>query len=200
MIHHFKSFLALAFSSLTLALPLQGMAQTNSVSASTYSSETSQIRSIHITPQNQNVHVKAQAFIAAPAALAFQVFTDYDQQTTYIPNLVNSRVLNRQGNRWTLEQTTQVKMGPFVKKAYARKTLDLDPNTYSITAQSLPESEVASSSLLYFTPTTGGCIMEYELLASPPDWAPSALFQATAKAQALEQLQALFQEIQRRKK
>lgn len=48
--------------------------------------------------------VRARATLAAPAPLAWQVLTDYDNLPRFIPGLSSSRVQVRAGNRAMLEQ------------------------------------------------------------------------------------------------
>ena len=56
------------------------------------------------TAQDEAVQVTAQAVIRAPAELIWQTLTDYDHLAQFIPGIVESRVVSRDGTRSVVEQ------------------------------------------------------------------------------------------------
>lgn len=59
---------------------------------------------IEVERMGERFSVRAQATLAAPAALAWQVLTDYDNLPQFIPGLSSSTTQLRAGNRAVLEQ------------------------------------------------------------------------------------------------
>ena len=55
------------------------------------------------------VEVRARAFVAAPAALAWKVVTDYERLPGFVPGLTKSKVLERRGDRLRLEQSGEAR-------------------------------------------------------------------------------------------
>jgi len=55
--------------------------------------------------QGESVEIKAHALLAAPAALVWEVLTDYERLPGFIPGIAKSVVRERQGNMLLIEQT-----------------------------------------------------------------------------------------------
>jgi len=59
---------------------------------------------VAVERKGQMFAVRARATVAAPAALAWQVLTDYENLSQFIPGIASSVVLLRSANRALLEQ------------------------------------------------------------------------------------------------
>ena len=57
----------------------------------------------------EGVSVEASAFVHAPIAVVWQVLTDYERLPAFIPGIARSVVLERHGNRLSLEQSGEAR-------------------------------------------------------------------------------------------
>jgi ribosome-associated toxin RatA of RatAB toxin-antitoxin module len=66
---------------------------------------------VHVEAERvgDSVEVRAHALLAAPAALVWQVLTDYERLPGFIPGIAKSVVRGRHGNELTLEQTGEAR-------------------------------------------------------------------------------------------
>lgn len=66
---------------------------------------------VHVEAERvgDGVEVRARALLAAPAALVWQVLTDYERLPGFIPGIAKSVVRGRRGNELTLEQTGEAR-------------------------------------------------------------------------------------------
>lgn len=55
------------------------------------------------------IDVRAQAIVNAPLAIVWATLTDYERLPEFIPGIVTSRVLSRDGHRITVAQTGQAR-------------------------------------------------------------------------------------------
>jgi ribosome-associated toxin RatA of RatAB toxin-antitoxin module len=60
--------------------------------------------SVVATPQPEGVQVTARALVRAPTELIWQTLTDYDHLSEFVPGMVSSRVVSRQGSQLIIEQ------------------------------------------------------------------------------------------------
>jgi ribosome-associated toxin RatA of RatAB toxin-antitoxin module len=65
--------------------------------------------SVQATRRGERFEVRAQAVVAAPAALVWQVLTDYARLPEFVPGLSKSVVRLREGNRVLLEQSGEAR-------------------------------------------------------------------------------------------
>jgi ribosome-associated toxin RatA of RatAB toxin-antitoxin module len=59
---------------------------------------------VQATRQGAAVQVTTQALVRAPLEVIWQTLTDYDRLAEFVPDIVSSRVIERQGNTVTVEQ------------------------------------------------------------------------------------------------
>lgn len=65
--------------------------------------------SIETTRRGERFDVRAKAALSAPAAVVWQVLTDYEQLPSFVPGLSRSKVRLREGNRVQLEQSGEAR-------------------------------------------------------------------------------------------
>lgn len=65
--------------------------------------------SIETTRRGERFEVRAKAALSAPAAVVWQVLTDYEQLPRFVPGLSRSKVRLREGNRVQLEQSGEAR-------------------------------------------------------------------------------------------
>jgi uncharacterized protein YndB with AHSA1/START domain len=61
--------------------------------------------SVETTRRGERFDVRARAALSAPAAVVWQVLTDYERLPRFVPGLSRSKVRLREGNRVQLEQS-----------------------------------------------------------------------------------------------
>jgi ribosome-associated toxin RatA of RatAB toxin-antitoxin module len=69
--------------------------------------------SVIATEQGTAVQVTARAVVHAPMELIWQTLTDYDHLSEFVPGLVSSRVVSRQGAQQVIEQKGSVRLWIF---------------------------------------------------------------------------------------
>jgi ribosome-associated toxin RatA of RatAB toxin-antitoxin module len=63
-----------------------------------------EVISVQAKRQGSAVQVTTQAIVRAPLEVIWQTLTDYDHLAEFVPDLVSSRVIDRQGSIVTVEQ------------------------------------------------------------------------------------------------
>lgn len=163
------------------------------------SEASSGIKKLSAAVRDGAVRVSAEAFINAPASLAFEALSDFESHPAFLPALSVSAISDRQGDAFKLEQVSRVSAGPlFSRSIRSIKRVELNRSALSIVSASLPESPSKSESKLTLSAAPGGCVLRYEAQASVPGWAPAALAEPIAASQARDQLSRMIAEIERR--
>jgi ribosome-associated toxin RatA of RatAB toxin-antitoxin module len=65
--------------------------------------------SVEATRRGERFEVRAKAELLAPAALVWEVLTDYERLPRFVPGLSRSTVRGREGNRVRLEQSGEAR-------------------------------------------------------------------------------------------
>jgi ribosome-associated toxin RatA of RatAB toxin-antitoxin module len=69
-----------------------------------------EVTGVQARRQGAAVQVTTQAVVRAPYDVIWQALTDYDKLADFVPGLVSSRVLDRQGNTVTVEQSGKARL------------------------------------------------------------------------------------------
>jgi hypothetical protein len=84
---------------------------------------------VHITRNGDALHVDARAEFEGTSARAWQVLTDYGRFAEFIPDLLSSRVISRDGNRVQVEQKGEAWLLFFSFPIDVRLAITEQPNT-----------------------------------------------------------------------
>ena len=158
-----------------------------------------------VQPQQEPInHFAGQILIPAPASVVWEVLTDYDHLTDFMPGLLSSQVLERQGSQIKMEvsNVTQVFLAQIPSTAQIQMTEQPESRLgfELLEADTLTELEggwhlAASSDLGIGIPNQ--VLLSYEATAAV-DSVPMAIFARLFRAQLERDLAAIRAESLRR--
>lgn len=149
--------------------------------------------------RGERIEVRASAFIAAPAPLAWAVLADYERLPRFIPGITRSSVRKREADRALVEQTGE-----------ARFLLFSFPIEVTLEVVESPMRWISSRAVagnvrmmigrydLYPDPGRGGVLLRYYGLIEPDFDLPPLVGTAALRGTAQEQFTAMVTEIERR--
>lgn len=141
--------------------------------------------------------VEARADLDATAGQAWDVLTDYDRLSEFIPDLVVSRVVERQGQRVVVEQRGRVAFLFFRHDVNLRMEIDEHP-PIEIVARALEGSFQEMTGRYRIEPAQSGLRLQYSGRFVPSFGMPRALGMAALKRAVEKQFGAMVNEIERR--
>jgi len=153
---------------------------------------------VHAERRDEGVEVSARAFVAAPAAVAWQVLTDYERLPTFVPGIAKSVVRERRGARLRLEQAGEARF--FIFSFPIEVQLEV--------TESRPDWVVSRSVggnvrrmigryELFPDLARGGVLLVYSGLIEPDFDLPPLVGTAALRSMAEEQFRAMVAEIER---
>jgi ribosome-associated toxin RatA of RatAB toxin-antitoxin module len=154
--------------------------------------------SVQAERKDEGVEVRAQAFIAAPAALVWKVVTDYERLPAFVPGILRSQVRERQGNRLRLEQTGEARFLIFSFPIDGQLEVTESPPD-SVTSRSLGGNLRRMNGRYDLRPDAarGGVVLAYAGIIEPDFSLPPLVGTAALRHMAEEQFRAMVAEIER---
>jgi len=142
--------------------------------------------------------VRIEASAPTNCSNAWQVFTDFEAMSSFLPGLDTSKVMSREAGRVVVMQRGHHRYGIIAKQYQSERELTLREPAL-IESRSLPGDELASASSTRFTPTgRGGCAIESSANIDLPPWVPESVAVGFIKSLAAVQMRAMLAEIKRR--
>jgi ribosome-associated toxin RatA of RatAB toxin-antitoxin module len=142
--------------------------------------------------------VDAVMQVAVPPALAYAVLVDFEHMTRYVPNLLQSQVLQRSADGLTVRQRGSVQWGLFTLKLDSTRELHLNPPN-EIRGQAISGSFKRMASQTQLAPQAGGGTqIRYHAEGEPGDWFPPFIGPAVVRRQTATQFSAMVAEMLRR--
>jgi len=84
---------------------------------------------VKVRKDGDAIHVAVDCPVRAPAAIAWDVMTDYDNMSRFISNLTESAVRMRMGNRLQVSQKGKASRGPLSISFENMREIELTPKT-----------------------------------------------------------------------
>ena len=141
--------------------------------------------------------VDANFFAPVPPAVAWEVLTDFDRMETFVPNLVDSRIVMRDGNRLSILQHGVARFGLLSLRFESMRTVTLTP-TSSIRSTQLRGTMNRLDSLTTFAPEGDGTRLRYHVEAIPGVPLPDVVTKGFLRHEIAEQFDAILREMARR--
>jgi ribosome-associated toxin RatA of RatAB toxin-antitoxin module len=141
--------------------------------------------------------VRAQATIDAPAALAWQVLTDYDNLARFVPGLTASAVLLRDANHAMLEQKGEARFLIFTFPIEVRLEVLESPHDW-IAARAVGGNLRRMSGRYDLQPRNGALLLRYTGELEPAFDLPPLVGTLALRGMVEEQFAAMVAEIERR--
>jgi ribosome-associated toxin RatA of RatAB toxin-antitoxin module len=157
--------------------------------------------SIEAERRGDSIEIHARALIVAPAALVWQVLTDYERLPDFIPGLSKSVVRERRGNRLVLEQTGEARFLMFSFPIEVRyEVIESPPDWVSSRAVggNLRRMNGRYDLQPGPAPARGSMLLRYEGAIEPNFELPPVVGVVALRSMAEQQFSAMVAEIERR--
>lgn len=141
------------------------------------------------------VHVSL--FVEVPPTIAWQVMTDYERMTAFIPDLQESRVVSAPGEKTRVLQKGIAHIGWFSHEYEVEREVELTPET-SIRSHGIRGNMRKLEMDTHLAAEGAGCRINYRGLSIPDFWVPPILGPALVKRQVMQQFSAMAAEMRRR--
>ncbi len=142
--------------------------------------------------------VSAAMEVPVTVAEAWGVMTDYDGMARFVPNLSESRVVERAGQRWTVEQKGVARFGPLRLRFESTRELDLTP-TERVASRQVKGEMRSVSSVTTFAHAGGGTRITYSAQMEPGFWFPAFVSERLIANALRDQFEAFAGEMVRRR-
>ena len=129
---------------------------------------------------------------------AWNVLTDFDAMSAFVPNLDTSRVTARNGESLRVEQTGVARWGPLAHAFSMVREVELEP-IQLVRSRSLSESPMQVRSQTRFASVAGGTEIRHQVEISLDTWMPAALIEPFLRHEVREQFDAVVAEMLRRR-
>jgi len=153
--------------------------------------------SVHTHRDGDALVVEAEVDLTASRAQAWDVLTDYGRLAEFVPDLITSRVVERQGARVIIEQTGKVGFLFFVYHAFVRLEVD-ERAPHEILARAVKGSFDEMTGRYLLEESDEGVNLRYSGRFVPAFGVPRLLSNAAMRRAVEKQFGALAREIERR--
>jgi ribosome-associated toxin RatA of RatAB toxin-antitoxin module len=133
-----------------------------------------------------------------PRELAYEVLTDFEHMANWVPNVKESRVVKREGNRTTVEQQGLARFGLLSFPYTTVRDVELDAPA-SIRSTQVAGSMKRLTSLMRLSSEGGATRLDYHAEFVPGAVAAKVLTKAFIEHEFSEQFEAIVAEMIRRK-
>ena len=140
------------------------------------------------------------AVLVTPVSLpqAWAVLSDFDAMTHFVPNLTESRVTARDGNRWTVKQKGVMRLGPFELEFESVRELELTPYE-KVVARQIRGAARSAQSETRLAPADGATRISYHAEVEPAVWLPAVISRRLIEREVRAQFEAIAREMLRRR-
>lgn len=140
--------------------------------------------------------VEADFRAPVPLPLAYGVLTDFDHMSRFVPNLEQSHIQSRNGNRWQVEQHGVARYGPFSQDYASVREILLLPGR--IQAHAISGTAKRLDSDMQLSGEGRETRFHYHAVVVPDTWLPPLVGPAAMRQQIASQFSALVREMLRR--
>jgi ribosome-associated toxin RatA of RatAB toxin-antitoxin module len=152
---------------------------------------------INFARDGDTIKIEGHLVLPYPPKLVFEVLTDYEHMHQYVPDMTSSRIVNREENKWRVEQKGRSGIGPFKFKFEVVRDVELMPTTElkSTLVSGNFKSMHTSTKLVQEGDNTR---LDYFADLVPDFWVPPLLGSAIMKRQVRRQFEAFTDELEKR--
>ncbi len=153
---------------------------------------------VTVQKNGDTVVIDLSTTVQATPQEAWDVFTDFDHMTQFLPNLETSRILEKNGDLWKVEQKGQAKHGVFSLSFESTKQFKLKPYE-SIQSHLIGGTLKKHESLTTLSPEGSGTRITYHAESVSGVWVPPGLGTSVVQDEVRKQFQDMTGEILKRK-
>ena len=166
-------------------------------SASASAADTSPIRSIDVVHDSDTYKATVQMVAPVPQAVAWAVLTDFENMAGWVPNVRESKVLERNQNVVVIEQHGVARFGLASFPYTSVRQLELDPER-SIKSTQLKGSMRRLESTMTLVPDSDGTRLVYQMEMVPTGLAAAVVSKDFLTHELSEQFSAIIDEMKHR--
>lgn len=155
------------------------------------------IRKLDVTYEGDAYIVNAIFIAAAPPNIAWDVLTDFDRLAGWVPNVAESKVINRDNDVVTVEQRGVAKYGAASFPYVTQRKIELRPPSAIKTAQIKGNMRRVESSIMLEVEGKGTRIV-YHLEIVPSVLAGAVMSKKFVESEVTDQFTAITGEMARR--
>ena len=155
------------------------------------------IRSIEIVQDSDRYVADVVMFAPVPAHVAWEVLTDFEHMAAWVPNVRESKVIERESDTVTVEQQGVAKFGLASLPYTSLRQLQLDPRR-TVRSTQIKGSMRRLESLMTLTQDGNGTQLTYHLEMVPAGLAAAVLSKDLLRHELTEQFTAIIEEMIRR--
>jgi ribosome-associated toxin RatA of RatAB toxin-antitoxin module len=155
---------------------------------------------IQVAVQRRGDLLVVDAAFVAPFSQreAWEVLTDFDTMSRFVPNLEASRITQREGDRLRVEQRGVARWGPLTHPFTMVRTIELQPMS-QVRSESIDGSLRQVKSLTRFAAVAGGTEIRHHIEFGIDTWMPDLLVEPFLRHEVREQFEAVVEEMLRRR-
>jgi hypothetical protein len=155
------------------------------------------VRSIDIVQDADRYVADVVMFAPVTASVAWEVLTDFDHMSAWVPNLRESKVVAREAETLTVEQQGVAAFGIARLPYTSVRQLQLDPQR-TLRSIQIKGSMRRLESLMRLAPDGNGTQLTYHLEMVPSGLAAAVLSKDLLRHELTEQFSAIIEEMVRR--
>jgi len=142
---------------------------------------------------------RAEAILVVPLPVrdAWAVLTDFDAMAQFVPNLAESRIIHRDGNRLTVLQKGSARFGPIHQSFELIRSVDLVPYQ-RVHSSNLAGNVRRVESTTTFSATPEGTAVAYQVEMTVDAALPAVVVEAFIRHEIRSQFEAIVREMMRR--
>jgi len=149
--------------------------------------------------QDGDVYIVDTVIIApVPLSDAWSVLTDFDGMARFVPNLTESRIIDRSGNRVTVQQKGMARFGLFRFAFESVRELELVANEV-VRSRQISGAMRTAQSQTKFLEAGGATRITYHAELEPGTWLPGFISRGFIAHEVREQFEAIANEMVRRR-
>ncbi|HEX9181065.1 MAG TPA: SRPBCC family protein [Burkholderiales bacterium] len=143
---------------------------------------------------------KVDAVLVAPVTPreAWEVLTDFDRMSAFVPSITESRVLRRAGNQLTVLQKGVVRLGFLGFDFESLREVELEPED-TVRSHNIGGNVRRLESLTRFHAAAGGALISYRVEIIPDFWIPGFIAEYLIRREIQDQFEAIVKEMLRRR-
>ena len=157
------------------------------------------VRTVDIVQSDDGYVANVVMFAPVPPTVAWDVLTDFDHMSKWVPNVRESKSTARDGNSVTVEQKGVAKFGLLSFPYTSVRKMQLDPQN-SILSTQVSGSMRRLVSLMKISPEGSGTRLDYKLEIVPSGIAASVMSKDFLQQEITQQFTAIVGEMVKRGK
>jgi hypothetical protein len=153
---------------------------------------------VSVTRKGDVVRVHADFVVPVGAPQAFAVLTDYDHMRDFLPDVVESKIIQRSPSRLVVSQSARMKLGFISVPIETVRQVDLEPPGKLVShalSGTVSKAEVTTT----LVESQGKTLVTYESEAALSTWLPAGLGASIIGTHIREQLTHMRAEMLRRR-